>query len=152
MSYDLQYCPKLVILSQDKKNVLLWKRRGKLDYDGIFALVGSKMNTDDASILDWIARIKREEVWSECQIRIYPTFSHNVFFQTGDGKTMILPHYLAIYDGGEIQINQELYSEYRWMPLDEIDTFEPKIPTIPIAIRELVKLEKISTDDEFVTL
>jgi len=43
---------------------------------------------------------------------------------------MILPHFYAVYQSGEIDLNEE-YSEFRWVALEEIVSFEPKIPTIP---------------------
>jgi hypothetical protein len=42
-----QYCQKLIILSADKTKVLLAKRKGEADYDGIYSFIGGKMETTD---------------------------------------------------------------------------------------------------------
>ena len=46
---------------------------------------------------------------------------------------MVLPHFYAEYDGGEIEINDE-YSDYLWLPTNGLDDFEPMIDTIPQAV------------------
>ena len=38
-----QYCQKLIILSADKSQVLLTKRKGEADYDGVYSFIGGKM-------------------------------------------------------------------------------------------------------------
>lgn len=152
MSYYFQYCQKIVVLSADKAKVLLCKRRGEADYDGVFSFIGGKMETTDTSILMGLKREKDEEVGADFKIALYPDFSHNILFRKSDGNAMILPHYLAFHKSGEIDLREEEYSEYRWVGLDELDAFEPKIPTIPEVVRELLKLEKISSEDEYVEL
>jgi len=152
MSYHFQYCQKIVVLSADKTKVLLCKRRGEADYDGIFSFIGGKMETTDASILAGLKREKDEEVGADFKIALYPEFSHNTFFRKNDGNAMILPHYLAFHKSGEIDLCEEEYSEYQWVSLDELDTFEPKIPNIPETVRELLKLEKISTEGDYVEM
>lgn len=152
MSYHFQYCQKIVVLSADKTKVLLCKRRGEADYDGTFSFIGGKMETTDASILAGLKREKDEEVGVDFKVALYPHFSHNALFRKSDGNAMILPHYLAFHKSGEMDLREEEYSEYQWVSLDELDIFEPKIPNIPETVRELLKLEKISLENEYVEI
>jgi|TARA_B100002003_G_scaffold245418_1_gene273202 ADP-ribose pyrophosphatase YjhB (NUDIX family) len=125
-----QYCQKIVVLSKDKSKVLLCKRKGETDYNDVFSFIGGKMETSDASIIQGLKREKDEEVGEKFQIMIYPTFSSNLLFKKEDGNSMILPHYLAIYKEGDINLNEE-YSEYQWVEINKLDEFEPKIANIP---------------------
>lgn len=152
MSYHFQYCQKIVVLSADKTQVLLCKRRGEADYDGTFSFIGGKMETTDTSILAGLKREKDEEVGADFKIALYPNFSCNTLFRKSDGNAMILPHYLAFHKSGGIDLREEEYSEYRWVNLDELDAFEPKIPNIPETVRELLKLEKISLENEYMEI
>lgn len=43
---------------------------------------------------------------------------------------MILPHIAGIFIGGDIKLNDE-YSEYKWVLIDELEEFEPKIDNVP---------------------
>ena len=149
--YHFQYCQKIVVLSKDRSKVLLCKRKGEADYDGIFSFIGGKMETTDLSIIDGLKREKNEEVGEGFKIKIYSRFSLNLLFRKKDGNSMILPHYLAIYNNGEIELNEE-YSEYRWIEIDKLNKFEPKIPTIPEVIKELLRLEKIAKEKEFILI
>ena len=87
------------------------------------------MEVTDGSILAGLRRERDEEVGSACKMRILLTCTNSTYFVKHDGSHMILPHYPAIYRGGEIIINDE-YSEYMWVPLAKLKTFEPKIPNI----------------------
>lgn len=138
--YNFQYCQKIIVFSQDERKILLCKRKGEADFDGIFSFIGGKMETSDKSILEGLKREKDEEVGSDFKIKIYPDFSTNVLFRKQDGNFMILPHYFAIYESGKIILNEE-YSEFAWVNLDRIENFEPKIPGISDILRkfELVK-------------
>ncbi len=146
--FNFQYCQKIIVLSKNKNKVLLCKRKGEADFDGIFSFIGGKMETSDKSIIEGLKREKDEEVGENFKISIYTTFSHNLLFRKKDGNSMILPHYLAIYEGGDIVLNEE-YSEYKWVELNSLDDFEPKIPSIPQTINELLRLEKITKEKEF---
>ena len=125
-----QYCQKLVILSADKQSVLLAKRKGEADYDGTFSFVGGKMETTDESLVAGMKREKDEEIGAGVRINIIPDESLNVLFRKADGNSMVLPHIAGVYISGDIYINDE-YSEYRWVPLSDLGTFEPKIANIP---------------------
>lgn len=136
------YCPKLVIVSQDQTKVLLGRRKNENDYDGIFSFFGGKMEITDQDIMEGICREKNEEIGSSCWIKFYPDFSTNYTFRKQDGNYMIIPHYYAEFGEGKIILSDE-YSEYKWLHVDRLDSFEPKIPTIPEIVRKLLALSKI---------
>lgn len=148
---NFQYCQKIIVLSKNRESVLLCKRKGEADYDGVFSFIGGKMETSDDSILNGLKREKDEEVGKEFRIKICPVFSHNVYFVKKAGNAMILPHYLAIYESGDIVLNEE-YSEFKWVKLEKVGDFEPKIATIPVALREMMRLIDVMKDDEFVLI
>ena len=150
--YNFQYCQKIIVLSKDKTKVLLCKRKGESDYDGVFSFIGGKMDAEDLSIVEALKREKDEEVGKNFRIKIYPTFTLNLLFKKKDGNSMILPHYLAIHQDGEVDLNDEEYSEYQWVEIDKLHEFEPKIPTIPEMVNELSRLEKIAEEKEFVLI
>jgi NADH pyrophosphatase NudC (nudix superfamily) len=149
--YHFQYCQKIMVFSKDRTQILLCKRKGEADYDGIFSAIGGKMEVTDESILAGLQREKNEEVGEDFKVRIYPTYSHNLLFRKKDGNSMILPYYMAIYESGEVKLNEE-YSEYRWVSLDELDAFEPKIDCIPEEVRFLKRLQVIQEESEFVLI
>lgn len=125
-----QYCQKLVILSEDKTKVLLAKRQGEADYDGTYTFIGGKMETTDASILAGMKREKDEEIGGSATIKILPNETYNLLFRKKDGNSMIIPHIAGIFVSGKIQLNDE-YSDYKWVPIAELETFKPKIENIP---------------------
>ena len=149
--YSFQYCQKLVIFSKDKTKILLGKRKGEADYDGVFSFFGGKMETKDASILVGLKREKDEELGENFLIDVYPLFTHNLFFTKADGRKMILPHYYAVYKSGEVTLNEE-YSEAQWIPLKELDSFEPKVETIPDVVKQMLKLEKMMKKEDFIVM
>lgn len=124
-----QYCQKLIILSADKQSVLLAKRKGEADYDGIFSFIGGKMETTDADMVAGMKREKNEEIGTNAKVKILPYETYNVFFRKKDGNSMILPHIAGVFVSGNIAINEE-YSGYKWVPIAELDSFEPKIANI----------------------
>ncbi|PIN87068.1 hypothetical protein COV19_01470 [Candidatus Woesearchaeota archaeon CG10_big_fil_rev_8_21_14_0_10_44_13] len=149
--YNFQYCQKIVVLSKNRKKVLLCKRDGEEELNGVFTFIGGKMETTDGSIIEGMKREKDEEVGEGFKIRLYPKFSLNRVYKKKDGGVMILPHYLAIHHEGEIDLGDE-YSEYQWVDLGNLDDFEPKIPNIPKTVRELLRLESIAKEKEFVLI
>lgn len=149
--FNFQYCQKIVVLSKDKKKVLLCKRQGEADYDSVFSFIGGKMEVSDTSIIEGLKREKDEEVGEEFKVKIYPTFNLNVLFRKQDGKSMILPHYLAFHQFGEIVLNEE-YSEFKWVEIENLEEFEPKIPNIAKMVEELLRLGKIAEENEFVLI
>jgi len=146
--YNFQYCQKIVVFSQDESSVLLCKRKNEADYDGTFSFIGGKMEITDQSILAGLKREKDEEVGPNFKIKVFPTFTTNILFTKKDGSAMILPHIYAIHLEGEIQLSEE-YSEYKWVKLDKIDKFEPKINTIPDVLNKFALLKKIFSETTF---
>lgn len=141
--FDFQYCQKIVILSADKTKVLLCKRQGEADYDGDFSFPGGKMEIADASIILGMQREKDEELGVNFKIKLLTSYSVNVYFTKNDGSAMILPHYLAIHQSGEVELSEE-YSKYQWVDLEELNDFEPKIGNIPETIEILLPLLSVS--------
>jgi len=125
-----QYCQKLVVLSADKQSVLLAKRKGEADYDGTFSFIGGKMETTDETLLAGMQREKNEEIGLDAKLTLLPDETYNVLFRKRDGNSVVLAHIACMFASGEIHLNDE-YSEYRWVPLAELEAFEPKIPNIP---------------------
>lgn len=149
--YCFQNCQKLVVFSQNGKSVLLAKRKGEADFDSIFSFIGGKMETSDESVIAGMKREKDEEVGVDFKIKLYPVFNSVVYFHKKDGSSMILPHYYAEHVMGEVKLNEE-YSEYKWVLLDEIKNFEPKIATIPGMIDNLLRLKPLMKEEEFVII
>lgn len=149
--YCFQYCQKIVVFSQDQKSVLLCKRKGEVDYDGTFSFIGGKMETSDESILAGLQREKNEEVGINFRIKIFTTFTHNVLFRKKDGSSMILPHYLAIHENGEVELSEE-YSEFKWVEIDKLSEFEPKIPNIDVMVSLVDRLNKSSENGDFTSI
>ncbi|MEK7159850.1 MAG: NUDIX hydrolase [Patescibacteria group bacterium] len=149
--YNFQYCQKIVVFSKDELSVLLCKRKGEADFDEIFTFIGGKMEITDSSIIDGLKREKNEEVGEDFRIGIFPTFSINLSFVKKDGSHMILPHYYAIHEKGEIQLNEE-YSEFQWVPLAEVAAFEPKVFSISEVINKLAILREIIYKTEIIEI
>lgn len=127
---SFQYCQKLVILSANKQAVLLARRQGEADHNGVFSFVGGKMETTDATLLAGVQREKNEEIGEQARVLILPHESYNLLFRKKDGSTMVLPHIAGVYVGGQISLSDE-YSEYQWVALEDLAAFEPKISNIP---------------------
>lgn len=149
--YNFQYCQKIVIFSSDLKRVLLCKRKGENDYDGVYSFVGGKMESSDEDILSAMQREKNEEVGEDFKVQLYHEFSNNLTFKKKDGSNMILPHYFAKHLEGEVKLNDE-YSEYKWVRIEDLEEFEPKIKNIPESVNKLLKLGKIIEDDDLDTI
>lgn len=149
--YSFQYCQKIIIFSQDFSSVLLCKRRGEADYDGTYSFPGGKMENTDKDIVDGLTREKTEELGGNFKIKIYPQFTTNFYFKKKDGSFMILPHYLARYKEGEVILNSE-YSDYKWVKLEELDSFEPKIETIPTAVSRMLQLQEILKTEDLIEI
>ncbi len=144
-----QYCAKLIIFSADKSAVLLARRQGEADYDGVFSFIGGKTETTDGSLLSGIKREKAEEIGREAKVKICWTMScHQVWFQKSNGKTMVLPHHVGIYEGGTIRLNPNEYAEYRWVPVAEIDDLKPKVENIPDAVHAAQRLLAMLNEED----
>ena len=139
-----QYCQKLVILSADRQSVLLAKRKGEADYDGVFSFIGGKMETTDTSFVAGMKREKTEEIGPNAVVAVLPDETRNVLFRKKDGNSMVLPHIAGVYVSGNITLNEE-YSEYQWVPLAELEAFEPKIDSVLLMTQWA--LEKLASPD-----
>ncbi|MDP1833527.1 MAG: NUDIX domain-containing protein [Candidatus Moranbacteria bacterium] len=149
--YNFQFCPKIVVFSNDLKSVLLCRRKDEKDHNGIFSFIGGKMETTDESIVAGLAREKDEEVGKDFRIDLYAKYSANLFFIKKDGSKMILPHYYAIHKSGEIKLNEE-YSEFRWVMNNELKNFEPKISNIPESVGDMRLLMGLRDKNNFVEI
>lgn len=146
-----QYCQKIIIFSEDYTKVLLAKRQGEQDYDGVYTFIGGKLETTDGGFVEGLRREKNEEIGEQAQVSILPTITYNIYFQKKDGNHMVLPHYAAIYTGGEITINEE-YSDYQWVPLSKLDDFQPKIDNIPTLSQWALKIASLADKADWVKL
>lgn len=149
--HNFQYCQKMVIFSKDKSKVLLCKRKGENDYDGTFGFPGGKMETTDESIIQGLTREKNEELSPAFKIKILTTFTNNILFRKKNGKAMILPYYLAIHEDGEVTINEE-YSEHKWIEIENLEEFQPRMPNIPEVTKTMQRLLEISEKEDFVLI
>lgn len=147
--YNFQYCQKIVVFSEDNSKVLLARRKGEADFDSVYSFIGGKMENTDGGIVEGMLREKNEEVGSDFKIRLYPIFNTSNFFVKKDGNAMILPHYYAQYVSGEVSLNEE-YSDFRWVHVEELGKFEPKIPNIAEMVNRLLRLVPLMKDEEFV--
>lgn len=144
--YLFQYCQKIAVF--DGTKVLLCKRQNEVDYDGVFSFIGGKMERGDKSIIEGLRREKNEELGADFTIEVLSWASINFLFQKQDGNSVILPHYYARYISGEIKLSDE-YSEYRWVELDELSSFQPLITNIPDAARDLYRLQLSAQAEDF---
>lgn len=145
--YFFKYCQKLVVFSKNDSEILLCKRKGEIEYDGTYSFIGGKMETSDKTLIDSMQREKNEEVGRNFRIALYPTFAFIVYSKNKDGSSMILPHFYSQYIFGKIELSDE-YSEYRWIKINELNKFEPKIANIPPITHKLLQLKKILPADE----
>jgi NADH pyrophosphatase NudC (nudix superfamily) len=124
----------------------LAKRAGEADYDGVFSFIGGKTEVTDGGL----QREKDEEIGPDAKLKICWKMScFQTWYVKKNGNAMVLPHHVAIYQGGDIKINPGEYSEYRWVPIAEIDTFEPQIETTAEATHAALRLLTILKDDDF---
>lgn len=141
----------MIVFNQDFSAVLLAKRQGEQDYDGVFAFIGGKLETTDGGLIEGLRREKDEEIGADARVSVLPTMTHNIYFQKKDGHHMILPHYVSRYDGGEITISEE-YFEYQWVDVDELEAFAPKIDNIPSLVNWAIRIARASDWNEWVRL
>ena len=120
---------------------MLCKRKGEQDFDGIYSFIGGKLETTDENLLDGLRREKNEEIGNNCKLLVYTSFTTQEEYRKKDGISMILPHIYAIYKSGEIKLNDE-YSDYKWVAINKLEEFEPKISTIVSVVKRLLELEK----------
>lgn len=149
--FNFQYCQKIVVFSKDEQSILLCKRKGENDYDGIFSFIGGKMENTDPSFLLGLQREKNEEVGIDFKIEISTEYTTQLLFKKSSGDYMVLPHYFARHKEGDITLNEE-YSEYRWVPIKDLQLFEPKVPNIPETVAKLQKLKTIISKQDLIQI
>lgn len=127
------------------------KRKEENDYDGIYSFVGGKMETSDMGILEGLKREKCEEIGEEIKIKIWPIFNTMNYFVKKDGSFMILPHYYARYESGEVKLNDE-YEDYKWVEIEKLAEFEPKIPSVEPMVKNLLRIIEVIKEEELVEI
>lgn len=150
--YNFQYCQKLIIFSEDWSKVLLAKRQGEANYDGAFSFIGGKMEISDEIIIAGLKREKDEEIGASAKVSVYPLATNNLLFRKADGSAMILPHYLARFTGGDITLNPQEYSEYRWVAIEDLPALEPKIDNIPTMTAWALALKPHANPNDFLEI
>lgn len=147
--YAFEFCPKIAVF--DGANVLLCRRVGEADYDGVFSFIGGKMEHRDTTIVDGLHREKTEEIGPDTRLSVLTRWSIAVEFNKANGARMILPHYLADWQGGTIALGDE-YSEYRWVPTTAIAELPNTIPNIAEICAQLDRLRHIAGPDDYQTI
>lgn len=146
-----QVCQKLVVFNNDDSKILLAKRIGEADYDGTYSFIGGKLETTDKGILEGIKREKNEEIGIEAILKVFPSVSVNAYFVKNSGQPMLLPHYYVQYQSGEI-IPSDEYDDIKWVALEELNDFEPKIPNITDITYQLLSLKGMFSGKDFVQI
>ena len=149
--YAFQNCQKIVVFRNNNTEVLLAKRIGEKDFDETYTFIGGKMETKDGGILEGLRREKTEEMGEDFKIKIYPVFNTMNFYIKKDGSNMILPHYYARYESGEIKLNEE-YSDYQWVEVEKLAEFEPKVFSIESMAKNLLRLVEVIKEEELVLI
>jgi hypothetical protein len=62
-----------------------------------------------------------------------------------------LPHYYARYESGEVKLSDE-YEDYKWVEVKKIAEFGPKIPTIDLMVKNLLRLVELIKEEELINL
>lgn len=147
-----QYCQKLVIFSPDRKSTFLCRRKGEADYDGVYSFIAGKMEHKDANALAGLKREKDEEVGEGFRVKVFPHFTTQEEYRKKDGSYMILPHFFALYVGGEVVLNPDEYDDFKWVPLDELEAFEPKVHTVAPVVKRILWLAQFVDEKEMVEI
>jgi len=146
-----QYCHKIIIFSKDRDKVLLFRRYEKGQFGGMFAFVGGKMDIDENSIVDSLKREKDEEIGEDVKIKVFTDFCADFLFVRDTGKPIVMSFYFGIYENGEINLNDE-HLEYKWVEIDELSKFEPKIFDTEKRVKEILRLDKIIKEENLVLI
>ena len=117
----------------------------------MFAFVGGKMDADEVSILDSLKREKDEEIGEDVKIKVFLNFCENFFFIRESGKPIMMSFYFGVYEDGKINLNDE-HLEYKWVKIDELKEFEPKIFDIEEKAKKMLKLDKIIREEDLVLI
>ena len=145
-------CPKVALVDELTESVLLCRRTGEQDYDAHFSLVGGKLHEDDGSLAEGIRRELREELGDRVRGSIHLGCSVDVLFTKTSGDRMLLPHYYARFDGGQIDLNPAEYDEMRWVPVSALRATSPLIENVPAIVERLASLRACMPESEFVEI
>ncbi len=146
------YCPKIIVFSKNKKSILLARRAGEADYDGVFGFIGGKTETTDGGLLQGLQREKNEEIGKEARLKIcYMMSCYQGWYTKKNGNSMVLPHHIAIYQGGDIKLNPKEYDAYKWVPIEEIDKYN-EISATPLAARAALRFLPLLSEGDFVEI
>jgi NADH pyrophosphatase NudC (nudix superfamily) len=146
------YCPKLIVFSKDKKSILMARRTGEADYDGVYTFIGGKSEVSDGGLLVGLQREKNEEIGPDAKLKVcYMMSCYQVWYTKKDGNSMVLPHHIAIYQGGDIKLNPEEYDDYKWVLVKDVDKFA-QIPANPPAVKAALRYLSLLTDEDFVEI
>jgi 8-oxo-dGTP pyrophosphatase MutT (NUDIX family) len=152
MNVTMYQCvQKLLVVDEQSSRVLLCQRRGEADLDGIFTLIGGKLEHGDEDLVAGLRREKDEEVGAAVRLSVLTTYATFAEFTKADGSKQILPHYYAVYRGGDIEISEE-YASFQWVAVDELNGFGPIVPNIPMIADRLIRLRRVATDDDFIEM
>lgn len=144
-----QYCPKIIVFSADKQSVLLARRANEVDYNDLYTFIGGKTQNSDGSLLAGLKREKEEEIGKAVKLKICWLMScYQVWYVKKDGNYMVLPHHVAVYQGGDIKLNPDEYADYKWVKVKDIDKYDQVFST-PLATRNALRLLSVLNDDDF---
>ena len=141
-----------MILSPDRRRVLLCKRKGEADYDGTYTFIGGKLEKGDETLIAGIAREKTEEIGADARVKVVQNYPVSLLFTKKDGSQMVIPHHYAEFVGGEIILNDDEYSDYRWVEIEKLSGFEPKVPNIPVMVEMLTRLKPVLEEQDFILI
>lgn len=127
--YLFMFCQKLVIFNESLDSIFIARRKNEADFDGIYSFICGKLEAADNGIVRGAKREKDEEIGKRALVDVLFSESFNVHYTRKDGYQMILPHYPAIFRGGEIVLSDE-YSRYDWVATKDLKDFEPKVSNI----------------------
>jgi len=146
-----QYCQKIVVFRNNNTEVLLAQRTGEDDYDGTYSFIGGKLEWKDQTLQAGLQREKSEEIGDKCKVKASLAASFNQLFTKNNGTQMVLSHYYAQFISGDIVLGPE-YINYKWVALEKLEKFSPKIENITVISTKLLTLKEVFLKDEFIIL
>ena len=149
--YLFVVCQKIAVFRNNDTEVLLAKRSGEEDFDSTYAYIVGKMEMGDNGIVGSLRREKNEEIGEQAKISVYPLVSYNVHFVKKNGHHVILPHYYARYESGEILLGEE-YSDYKWVKVKDLSSFKPMIENIVEISDRLLEIKATARVSDFVSI
>ncbi len=146
------YCPKLIVFSKDKQSILMARRAGEADFDGVYTFIGGKTETTDGSLAEGLRREKNEEIGPDAKLKVcYKMSCYQVWYTKKNGNSMVLPHHIAVYQGGDIKLNPDEYDDYKWIPVADIEEYA-QIPENVPAVQQAARFLPMLNDEDFVEI